>query len=102
MKQSFDDLTKPTVELNNAKLDHAKLRLSSQLQAKLPSEPHAKLKLSPERSYDSAHSSAKPGRDKASGAKLLDQPLAGLNGKLQAKLIVSLKARLPTKLKRNC
>jgi len=38
-------------------------------------------------------------KDKASGAKLLDQPLAGLNGKLQVKLIVSLKARLPTKLR---
>ena len=38
-------------------------------------------------------------RDKASGAKLLDQPQAGLNGKLQAKLTVSLKARLTTKLR---
>jgi len=28
-------------------------------------------------------------------AKLLDQPLAGLNGELQVKLIVSFKARLP-------
>jgi len=102
VKQSFDDLTKPTVELNNAKLDHAKLRLSSQLQAKLPSEPHAKLRLGPYQSYDSAHSGPKPTRDKASGAKLLDQPLAGLNGKFQAKLIVSFKARLPTKLKRSC
>jgi len=32
----------------------------------------------------------------ASGAKLLNQPLAGLNGKLQAKLIASFKARLPS------
>ena len=58
-----------------------------------------------------AHSRAKPqpiaelnpffpsseARDKTSSAKLLDQPLARLNGKLQAKLIVSLKARLPRK-----
>ena len=31
---------------------------------------------------------------KAPDAKLLNQPLAGLNGKLHAKLTVSLKARL--------
>ena len=61
-----------------------------------------KLRLSSWRSYDPTHSGAKPARDKADGVKLLDQPLTGLNGKLQAELIVSLKARLPTKLRRSC
>ena len=37
-------------------------------------------------------------RDKASSAKLLDQSLAGLNEKLQVKLIVGLKARLQREL----
>ena len=30
--------------------------------------------------------------------KLLNQPLAGLNGRLEAKLIVSLKVKLPSEL----
>ena len=83
------------MELDHAKLDHVKLRLSS-FQAKFPSGPRAKLRLSSWRSYDPAYSGSKLARDKASGAKLLVQPLAGLNGKLLAKLIVRFKARLPS------
>ena len=52
-------------KLDRAKLDRTKLRLSSYLQAKLLTEPRAKLRLSPQWSYDLA-------KDRASGTKLLN------------------------------
>ena len=74
MKRSIDDLVKP------AELSYVKLSFSFRASAKLPSRLGVKLRLSPTL-FSSSEAS-----DKASNAKLLDQPLVGLDGNLQAKL----------------
>jgi len=79
MKRSIDDLVKLAAELS-----HAKLSFSFRASAKLPSRLGAKLRLSPTL-FSSSEAS-----DKASNAKLLDQPLTGLDGKLRAKLAAKL------------
>jgi len=66
-------------------LSHAKLIFSFKASAKLPSRLGAKLRLSLTL-FPSSKAS-----DKASNVKkLLDQPLAGLDGKLRAKLTAKL------------
>ena len=85
----FDDLAKLTAEPDHAKLDDAKLAHAELASGEVIFRASCEAKTQPIAGYDSV-------RDRAPGAKLLDQPLAGLNGKLQAKLIVSFKARLPS------
>ena len=79
MKRSIDDLVKLVAELS-----YAKLIFSFRASAKLPSRLSVKLRLSLPL-FPSSEAN-----DKASNAKLLDQPLAGLDGKLRAKLAVKL------------
>jgi len=79
MKWSIDDLVKLVTELS-----HAKLISSFRASAKLPSRLGAKLRLSLPL-FPSSEAN-----DKASNAKLLDQPLVGLDGKLRVKLVAKL------------